>query len=159
MNKIGDTLSINNLSNNFLQRPTFSDVIISTVHHLGNVRNYNSSVKRRSLFFHDFFSVQADKPRDGINLICYLLICWKLESYKTYQPLNAQCIETEEIGIISLKKIGNYVKSDMFFNIDVKARHEHIPTYKENFLSCHLFSADAIGLRSNFGILSITEPR
>ena len=88
MNKrIGDTLSINNLSNNFLQRPTFSDVIISTVHHLGNVRNYNSSVKRRSLFFHDFFSVQADKPRDGINLNWYfqLVETWKLQNIRAIE--------------------------------------------------------------------------
>ena len=84
---------------------------------------------------------------------------WRLENYKTYQPLNAHFIETDEIGIISFEGIGNYDKSDMFFNIDVKCRLEHIPSYKENFLSCHLFSADAIGLRSNFGILSITKPR
>ena len=82
MNKIGDMPSINNLSNDFFQRPTFSDVNNSTVHHLGNVRNYNSSVKRRSLFFHDFFSVQADKPRDGINLICYLSISGDLKTTK-----------------------------------------------------------------------------
>ena len=151
-------MCIRDRSNNYFQRPTFSDVNISTVHHLGNVRNYNSSVKRRSLFFHDFFSVQADKPRDGINLICYfqLVETW---NYKKYAPLNAQCVETEEIGIISFKENGNHDKSDMLFKIDVKGRHEHIPSYKDHFLSCHLFSADAIGFRPNFGVLSFTKPR
>ena len=69
------------------------------------------------------------------------------------------CIETEERVIISFKEIGNYDKSDMVFEIDVKGRLEHIPSYKENFLSCHLFSADAIGFRAYIGILSFTKPR
>ena len=67
--------SINNLSNNYFQRPTFSDVIISTVHHLGNVRNYNSRVSSAD---HFSFMISSLSKQTSLEMVSISFAIYQL---------------------------------------------------------------------------------